>query len=190
VLATGLSLRWTNAARDQFALLVRGQCLILAEIVAFEKSPPKGAQVGHPLLLPMRWLNKLPRIDPEVAERDGSRCRQGAGDLDACKGVRLPAVAILPGSGYSGEIADVGEEILRAHHVRGGNADGLADCIHVGHEQRTLQFSGKAQRLECARLLAARHAAVSPDCDQPRGKYELACPHRTARTLRPQVYRS
>jgi hypothetical protein len=38
-------------------------------------------------------------------------------DLDACKGVRLPAVAILPSSGYSGEIADVGEKILRAHQV-------------------------------------------------------------------------
>ena len=87
------------------------------------------------------------------------------------------AVAILPSAGYSGEIADVGEEILRAHHVRGGNADGLADYIYVGHEQRPLQFSGKAQRLECARLLAARYAAVSSDCDQPRRKYELACTH-------------
>ena len=66
---------------------------------------------------------------------------------------------------------------MRAHHVRGGNADGLADCIHVGHEQRSLQFSGKAQRLERGHLLAARYAAVSPDCDQPRRKYELACTH-------------
>src|SRR5207248_3005831 len=40
-----------------------------------------------------------------------------------------------------------------------------------------LQCSGKAQRLECARLLAARYEAVSPDCDQPGRKYELACTH-------------
>ncbi len=65
--------------------------------------------------------------DPEIAERYGARCRHRAGNLHAGKGMRLPPVAVLLRRRYAGEIAHVGQEILRPHDIRGRNADGLAN---------------------------------------------------------------
>src|SRR5262245_56668792 len=89
-----------------------------------------------------------PGVNPEVADDRGAGRRQRAGHLHRRDRVRLLAVAVRPGRGDAGEIADVGQEILRAHDVADTDSDRLAECLRVGVKERALRLSGEAYGIE------------------------------------------